>query len=57
MIMGRDLMSELKLVLDFDTKAIYWDNIDQPMKLQGGGAVKTNYPLGGSILSLTGSEK
>jgi hypothetical protein len=32
MIIGRDLISELKLVLDFDTQYITWDGIDQPMK-------------------------
>jgi hypothetical protein len=36
MIIGRDLISELKLVLDFDTQCITWDGIDQPMKSQGG---------------------
>jgi hypothetical protein len=35
MIKGRDLISELKLVLEFDTQCITWDNIDQPMKQQG----------------------
>jgi hypothetical protein len=35
MIIGRDLITELKLVLDFDTQCITWDGIDQPMKLQG----------------------
>jgi hypothetical protein len=35
MIIGRDLIAELKLVLDFDTQCITWDCIDQPMKLQG----------------------
>jgi hypothetical protein len=35
MIIGRDLISELKLVLDFDTQCITWDGIDQPMKTQG----------------------
>jgi hypothetical protein len=34
MILGRDLISELKLFLDFDTQCITWDNIDQPMKQQ-----------------------
>jgi hypothetical protein len=29
-IMGHDLISDLKLVLYFDTKSISWDNIDQP---------------------------
>jgi hypothetical protein len=32
---GEDLISELKLVLDFDTPCISWDGIDQPMKTQG----------------------
>jgi hypothetical protein len=36
MNIGRDLITELKLVLDFDTQCITWDGIDQPMKLQGG---------------------
>jgi hypothetical protein len=36
MIIGRYLISELKLVLDFDTQCITWDGIDQPMKSQGG---------------------
>jgi hypothetical protein len=35
MIIGRDLISELKIVLDFDTQCISWDGIDQPMKPQG----------------------
>jgi hypothetical protein len=35
MSIGRDLISELKLVLDFDTQCITWDNIDQPMKQPG----------------------
>jgi hypothetical protein len=35
MTIGRDLTSELKLVLDFDTPCITWDGIDQPMKSQG----------------------
>jgi hypothetical protein len=35
MIIGRDLISELKLVLNFDTQCITWDGIDQPMKSQG----------------------
>jgi hypothetical protein len=34
MIIGRDLITELKLVLDFDTQCITWDGIDQPMKIQ-----------------------
>jgi hypothetical protein len=36
MIIGRDLISELKLVLNVDTQCISWDGIDQPMKTQGG---------------------
>jgi hypothetical protein len=36
MIIGRDLISELKLALDFDTQCITWDGIDQPMKTHGG---------------------
>jgi hypothetical protein len=35
MIKGRDLMTELKLALDFDTHCITWDGIDQPIKIQG----------------------
>jgi hypothetical protein len=35
MIIGRDLISEQKLALDFDTQCISWDGIDQPMKIQG----------------------
>jgi hypothetical protein len=35
MIIGRDLITELKIVLHFDTQCITWDGIDQPMKLQG----------------------
>jgi hypothetical protein len=37
MIIGRYLISELNLVLDFDTQCITWDGIDQPRKSQGGG--------------------
>jgi hypothetical protein len=40
MIIGRDLITELKIVLDFDTQCITWDGIDQPMKLKGGGLKK-----------------
>jgi hypothetical protein len=36
MIIGRYLISELKLGLDFDTQCITWDGIDKPMKTQGG---------------------
>jgi hypothetical protein len=36
MMIGRDLISELKLFLDFDTQCISWDGIDQPMRSQGG---------------------
>jgi hypothetical protein len=36
MIMGRDSISELKLVLDVDTQCMTWYGIDQPMKSQGG---------------------
>jgi hypothetical protein len=51
MIMGWDLISGLKLIMDFDTKSITWDYIiNQPMNLQGGG--ETNHPLRGSILSI-----
>jgi hypothetical protein len=31
MILGGDLITELKLVLNFVTQSITWDNIDQPM--------------------------
>jgi hypothetical protein len=34
MIIGRDLISELKILLDFDTQCLKWDGIDQPMKSQ-----------------------
>jgi hypothetical protein len=34
------LITELKIVLDFDTQCITWNGIDQPMKLQGGGLQK-----------------
>jgi predicted aspartyl protease len=40
MIIGRYLISELKLVLDVDTQCITWDGINQPMKTQGGGYKK-----------------
>jgi hypothetical protein len=43
MIIGRDLISELKLVLDFDTQCITWDGIDQPMKSQGGLPKETTH--------------
>jgi hypothetical protein len=43
MIIGRDLISELKLVLDFDTQCISWDGIDQPMKTQGGIQKETTH--------------
>jgi hypothetical protein len=42
--MDRDLITELKLILDFDTQCITWDNIDQPMK-QGEELAKETYPL------------
>jgi hypothetical protein len=45
MIIGRDLITELKLVFDFDTQCITWDNIDQPLKQQGGRGLKRNYSL------------
>jgi uncharacterized DUF497 family protein len=35
MIIGRDFITELKIVLDFRTQCFTWDSIDQPMKLQG----------------------
>jgi hypothetical protein len=54
MITGRDLISELKLVLDYDTQCITWDDIDQPTKTQG-GATKRNYSLQGSFLRSDGS--
>jgi hypothetical protein len=44
MIIGRDLIKELKLVLDVDTQCISSDGIDQLMNLQG-GATKRNYSL------------
>jgi hypothetical protein len=36
MIIGRDVITELKIILDFETPCITCDGIDQPMKLQGG---------------------
>jgi hypothetical protein len=56
MIIGRDLISELKLVLDFETQCISWDSIDQPMNTQG-GATKRNYSLRGSLLRSDGSSQ
>jgi hypothetical protein len=44
MIIGRYLITELKLVLDFDTQCITWDGLVVPMKTQG-GATKRNYSL------------
>jgi hypothetical protein len=35
MIIGRDLITELKLLIIFYTKCITWDGIDQTMKIQG----------------------
>jgi hypothetical protein len=35
MIIGCDLITDLKLVLDFDTQCIVWDHIDVPMTHQG----------------------
>jgi hypothetical protein len=43
MIIDRDLISELKLVLDFDTQCITWDRIDQPMRTQGGLQKETTH--------------
>jgi hypothetical protein len=43
MIIGRDLITELKLVLDFDTQSITWDGIDQPMKTPGGATKKSTH--------------
>jgi hypothetical protein len=43
MIIGRDLITELKLVLDFHTPYITWDGIDQPMKTQGGLQKETTH--------------
>jgi hypothetical protein len=43
MIMCRDLITELTLVLDFDTQCITWDAIDQPMKIQGGVQKETTH--------------
>jgi hypothetical protein len=34
MIIGRYLISDLRLVLDVDTQCITWDGIDQPIKTQ-----------------------
>jgi hypothetical protein len=41
--MGRDLISELKLVFNFNTKIISWHNIDQSIKLQGGVFKQTTH--------------
>jgi hypothetical protein len=54
MIIGIDLISELKLVLDFDTQCLTWDGTDQPIKTQG-GATKRDYSLRGSLLCSDGS--
>jgi hypothetical protein len=54
MIMVRDLISELKLVLDFGTQCITSGGIDQPMRTQG-GSTKKNYSLRGSLLRSDGS--
>jgi hypothetical protein len=43
MIIGRDLITELKLVLGFDAQCITWDCIDQPMKTQGGLQKETTH--------------
>jgi hypothetical protein len=43
MIIGRDLISELKLVIGFYTQYITWDGIDQPMKTQGGAKKETTH--------------
>jgi hypothetical protein len=43
MIIGSDLISELQLVLDFDTQCVSWDGIDQPMKSQGELQKETNH--------------
>jgi hypothetical protein len=43
MMIGRDLITYLKLVLDFDTQCITWDGIYQPMKLQGGIQKETTH--------------
>jgi hypothetical protein len=43
MIVGRDLITELKIVLDFDIQCITWEGIDTPMKLQGGLQKETTH--------------
>jgi hypothetical protein len=43
MIIGRYLITELELVLDFDTQCITLDGIDQPMKTQGGLQKETTH--------------
>jgi uncharacterized DUF497 family protein len=43
MIIGRYLITELKLVLDFNTQCITWDGIDQPIKTQGGLQKETTH--------------
>jgi hypothetical protein len=53
MIIRRDLITELKLVLDLDTQCITWDSIDQPMEIQG--VTKRKYSLQGYILRPNGS--
>jgi hypothetical protein len=42
-VIGRDLITEIKIVLDFDTQCITWDGIDQPIKLQGGLQKETTH--------------
>jgi hypothetical protein len=42
-MIGRDLISELKLVLDFDIQYISCNGIDQPMKSQGGLQKETTH--------------
>jgi hypothetical protein len=36
MIIGRDLMTKTRLVLNFDTQCITWDGIDEPKEHTGG---------------------
>jgi hypothetical protein len=43
MIAGRDLITDLKLVLHFHTQCITWDIIDVPMQYQGGLSKQTTH--------------
>jgi hypothetical protein len=43
MIIGRDLIPDLKRVLNIDTQCISWDGIDQSIKTQGGLQKETTH--------------